>query len=313
MTETRTETRLKDIATRRLGGAPDVFASPLTVLASPAWRGIEAAIWLARRGDKSEIIKQYHEDVGIYVDIPASIEAARLAAEVGAGPAVLQADPENGTLIMEHLGEGWRAGGLHDCVVPDIRRNTIAAKKAIQSGPLMPRDGDICAEIEALHATCVAQGADLPLNIDAYMAFIRQARAALAAVGADKVPCHRDGSTSNLMVGPQGAVKLLDYDMAANCDPFEDIGCHIIEFFECEPEAREGFEEWHGRFDEKLYQRARLYGILDDLRWALIGFAMSASSPRTTLEFSKYASWRLMRFVEMSQRSQAADGMRIIG
>lgn len=310
---TEIETRLTDIATQQLGGAPEVLESPLTVLASPAWRGVEAEIRLAQRGDISQIIKQYHNDVSFYVDIPAAIEAARLAGEVGAGPKVLHTDAENGTLIMEHLGEGWRAGGLHDCIVPQIRQATIAAKKAIQSGPALPRDGDICAEIDALHATCIAHNADLPLNMDAYMAFSAQARAALAAAGADKVPCHRDGSTSNLMVGPDGAVMLLDYDMAANCDPFEDIGCHITEFFECEPEAREGFEEWYGRFDEKLYQRARLYGILDDLRWALIGFAMSAISPRTALEFSKYASWRLMRFIETSQRSQAADGMRIIG
>lgn len=312
MSETETETEIRTLAENRLGGPLDAFESPLTVLASPGWRGVEAEIRLARRDEKTEIVKRYHADVAGYVDIPAAIAAARMAGKVGAGPKVLHADPDNGLLVMEHLGDGWRAGGLHDCIVPDIRANTIAAKKAIQAGPRLPRDGDICAEIDALHAACVKSGADLPANIGAYMAFVDQARGALSAAGADKVPCHRDGSTSNLMIGPGHAVRLLDYDMAANSDPFEDVGVYLTEFFERDPEAREGFEEWLGRFEEKLFQRARVYGILDDLRWTLIGLLMSATSPRRSLEFSKYASWRLMRFVDASQRSSAADRLRRI-
>lgn len=303
--------RIRAYVTRRFGTEPEVFESPLTVLASPAWRGVEADIWLVQKDDRAEIFKHYHDDTGGYVSPDAVFAAARQAAGVGAGPAVLDSSADDGViLVMEYLGQGWRAGGLHDVIVPEIRANVIAAKKAIQSGPDLPRDGDIIAEIRGLYELCVSHNADLPPNITAFMDYADRAGKALAAAGIDKRPCHRDGNTANLMIGPEQQVRLLDYDMAANSDPFEDIGCYLSEFFEGETDARNGFEEWYGHFDEGLFQRAQMYGLLDDLRWGLIASLMSASSPRKTLEFSKYGSWRFMRFAQMSQQSFAADRLR---
>lgn len=308
MSENRS-TLVRDIAARRLGGEPEAFESPLIVLASPAWRGVEGDVWLARRGASAEIYKHYHSDIGAYVDVTAALSAAKVASDMGVGPKVLEIIPQDGILVMEYL-EGWRAGGLHDSANSNLRGRVIAAKKTFHAGPRLARDGDIFADIASLHDACVAAAARLPLNIGAYLAFAEQARQAIAALGADKVPCHRDGNTANLMIGPDGEVKLLDFDLSANADPFEDAGCYLIEFFECEPEARQGFEEWFGAFHEGQFQRSMTYGILDDLRWGLIGSLMAATSPRKSLEFAKYAAWRLMRFNEMSQRSQAADRLR---
>lgn len=303
------ENSIRRMATERLGGLSG-FARPLTVLASPAWRGIEADIWLAEGPGGQAIYKHYHDDISGYVDIPAAIAATEAAGRLGVGPEVLESRPEQGLVVLACLGEGWRAGGLQDVVDPAIRGAVIARKKAFQAGPTLSRDGDIVADIDHLHRLCTEAGANLPQNIAGFMDFAALAGQALAARGADRVASHRDGDTSNLMIGPGGEVRLLDFDLAANADPFEDLGCYLIEFFECEPEARAGFEEWHGRFDEGLYQRARTYGILDDLRWGLIGALMAASSPRRSLEFAKYAAWRFLRHGENAQRSAAADGLR---
>lgn len=309
MTEDRSKL-VRNIAARRLGGRPETFESPLTVLASPAWRGVEADIWLARRGKSAELYKHYHDDTSAYVDVATALSSATIAGDLGVGPSVLETMPEDGVVVMEYLGENWRAGGLHDCVNSDLRSRVIAAKKALHTGPRLLRDGDIFSEIALLNQACVSAGSRLPLNLGAYLAFSDQARQVIAALGADKVPCHRDGNTANLMIGAGGMVKLLDYDLSANADPFEDAGCYLLEFFECEPEARGGFEEWFGRFHEGLFQRAMIYGILDDLRWGLIGALMAATSPRRSLEFAKYASWRFLRFNELAQRSHAADRLR---
>ncbi|WP_436163558.1 phosphotransferase [Mesorhizobium sp. LjRoot246] len=301
---------VREIATQRLGGELETFESPLTVLASPAWRGVEADVWLARKGVSAEIYKHYHDDIGAYVDVACASSVAKLAGEAGVGPKVLDTVSQHGLVVMEYLGEGWRAGGLHDCVKPDLRCQIIAAKKVLHKGPKFPRDGDIFSEIASLNQACVSAQSRLPLNISAYLAFSDQARQAITVLGAEKVPCHRDGNTANLMIGPDGQVKLIDFDLSANADPFEDAGCYLLEFFECEPEARQGFEEWFGRFHEGHFQRAMIYGILDDLRWGLIGALMAATSPRRSLEFAKYASWRFMRFNELAQRSHAADRLR---
>lgn len=304
------ETTAKTFAEAQLGGATEHFASPLTVLASPAWRGVEADIWRATRGDKSVIVKHYHPDTAFYVDLAAAIAAAQQAADQGAGPKVLAIDADNGMMAMEDLNEGWRAGGLHDNADATTRANVIAAKKAIQAGAALPRDGDIFTEIRALVAHNKSVKSSLPKNIEGFMDYVAQAEAALGALGVDKKPCHRDGNTANLMVGPENAVKLVDYDMAANSDPYEDVGCYLMEMHEREHEARDGFVEWFGAFDEGLFQRAMTYGILDDLRWGLIGTALAAKSDRPALEFSKYACWRFLRFEQNSQRSMAGDRLR---
>ncbi|MEY9590708.1 hypothetical protein ABIA06_002999 [Bradyrhizobium yuanmingense] len=297
-------------AEARLGGSLDSLESPLTVFASPAWRGIEADIWLARRGDRSEIYKHYHTDISHYVDPAAAIEAAKRAGDIGVGPRILQSWDEDGLFAMEYLGIGWRAGGLHDSANTAVRRGIVAGKKALQAGPKLSRDADIFSEIRAAYTACISYKASLPKNMTAFLGFAEKAEQAMSQLTIERVPCHRDGNTANIMVGTEDAVRLVDYDLAANADPYEDIGCHLTELFDCEPEARDGFVEWTGFFEEGLFQRAMVYGVLDDLRWGLIAFAMAASSPRTTLEFAKYACWRMMRFEIASQSSVAGDRLR---
>ena len=144
-----------------------------------------------------------------------------------------------------------------------------------------------------------------------FIDYFKDARAKIDSLCFDDVPCHRDGNTANLMVHESGEVLLIDFDLAGNCDPFEDIGCHLAEFFESDADARAGFEEWYGTFDEGLFQRARIYGLADDLRWGLVGALMAKTSPRRSLEFGKYASWRFLRLEMHLKRSDANDRIRV--
>ncbi|MFD6319254.1 MULTISPECIES: phosphotransferase family protein [Methylorubrum] len=299
-----------NFAESRLGGALDSFESPLTVLASPAWRGVEADIWVAKRGDRAEVFKHYHSDVDHYIEPAAAIANAKAAGDIGVGPRVLDSWDGHGLMAMEYLGEGWRAGGLHDAASEGIRRAIIAAKKSLHAGPRLVRDGDIFRDIKIAHAVCLRRDAYLPSNIAAFLDFSARAEKAMSQLVVHRVACHRDGNTANVMVGPNGAVRLLDYDLSANADPYEDLGCYLLEMYDREPEAKEGFREWTGFFSEGLFNRSMVYGILDDLRWGLNASAVSATSPRSTLDFIKYASWRLLRFEMLSQTSAAADRLR---
>ena len=73
-------------ATLVLDAVPTSIESPLTVLASPAWRGVEADVWLAGANGRSTILKHYHADTEFYVDCRAAIEAACEAGKLGVGP-----------------------------------------------------------------------------------------------------------------------------------------------------------------------------------------------------------------------------------
>ncbi|MGD9864300.1 MAG: phosphotransferase family protein [Pseudodonghicola sp.] len=304
------KSQAQGFAATALGAAPDSFVNPLTVLASPAWRGIEGDVWRAGTGARTAVIKQYHPDTAFYVDAAKAIAAARHASDTGAGPAVLADDADAGLIAFEALPDTWRCSGLQDAVVPELRAATIAAKKTFQSGPRLGFTASIFDEIATLAALAARLEAPTHPHLAAFLTVIGEAGARIRACDMDLRPCHRDGNTANLMIGPDAEVKLVDFDLSADTDPYEDIGCWLVEFFDCEPEARAGFEEWEGRFDEGLFQRAMLYGMADDLRWGLIGAIMAVTSPRTTLEFAKYASWRFLRLSTMALGSQAADRLR---
>lgn len=294
-----------------LGRAPETFVCSLTVLASPAWRGIEADIWRAGADGRSIILKHFHGDISAYVEVGPALHACAQAGLLGIGPNVIASWPQDGLIAMEDLGTQWRAGGLHDGIDRDLRSAVIDRKKAFQAGAVLEKRTDIFAEIEMLAAFVRSRNIFAHRDVDAFLDYFNDARAKIAASGCDSAPCHRDGNTSNLMIGPEKAVKLLDFDMAAICDPFEDLGCHLVEFYECDADARLGFEEWHGSFDEGLFQRSMIYGLADDMRWGLIGAIMAATSARSSLEFSKYSAWRFVRLGAHVKRSDAYNRIRI--
>lgn len=293
-----------------LGAEPLTFESVLTVLASPAWRGVESDIWRAAHSDRSVIVKHYHPDTQGYLDIASAIEASTIAGAAGVGPEVLYSDIDSGVLVMEDLCDPWRAGGLHHAVDRSIRSNVIAAKKSFQNGQLLSRSASVFDEIAAMYDRVEAEKIHAHRDLRVFKSFIDDAQAKIDSLGQDSRPCHRDGNTANLMVHPDNRVRLVDFDLAANCDPFEDVGCYLVEFYENDIDARTGFEEWLGYFREGEFQRAMLYGLADDMRWGLIGSIMAATSPRSHLEFGKYASWRFLRLEMRAKRSSADDRIR---
>lgn len=313
MTQNQREFRKERARTRAgeiLGSSPEHFSNPLTVLASPAWRGVEGDIWRASYGSRSIILKHFHPDTAFYVDTNAAMEGAEQAGKHGVGPEVLEQWPADQLFVMEDLGSDWRAGGLHDATDPKIRPRIVAQKKLFQGSAELSKSSNIFAEIEALLKLAVGHNCFTHRDISVFADFFEEARQKLQAADMDNCPCHRDGNTANLMIGLDNAVKLLDFDLAANCDPFEDIGCYLAEFFESDADARVGFEEWHGSFDEGLFQRAMIYGLADDMRWGLIGSILAATSPRSALEFSKYAAWRFLRLEAKAKQSDANNRIR---
>lgn len=290
---------------------PDTMECLFTTLASPAWRGLEAEILLARAGDRAIVFRHYYPEIGFYVDQDAAFEAANRAGILGISPAVLGTWPEIGLQAFDYLADPWRVGGLQDAYSWAIRQHIVDAKKVFQASEPLRKTADLFEEVIFLADRARACDTRLPKHLDFFLDFASHAGRKIKACGTDLVPCHRDGNTSNLMICGD-SVRLLDFDLSANSDPFEDIGCYLMEMFDCEPEARTGFEQWYGSFDEGLFQRAMLYGIVDDLRWGLIAAILSKVSTRSTLEFSKYSAWRFLRLEIMSQTSVAADRIRSV-
>lgn len=277
-----------------LGEAAGQAMPAFPVLASPGWHGVDATHWQASGPEGRLHLKLLHPDAAAYVDAAAAIEAARLAGELGVGPAVLHADPSAGALLMPLL-EGWRVATLERLYEPAIQDAILAARRRLHAGPPLSRHIDIGAQIDDLARRCALAGASLPEDVADLRRAVATGLARIAAAGVDLVPAHGDGMASNHMLGPDGQVLLVDFDLAGMMDPFLDIGSFIGEAALQEPEARALFERWHGHNDEGLFARAMIYAAADDLRFGLIGALLARTSRRRELEFVKYGNWRFLR------------------
>jgi hypothetical protein len=263
--------------------------------ASPSWRGVDATGILVS-GAQPVFAKAYHPEILLYAHLPCIIAAAQYAASAGAGPRIIGSDTDHALLVMEPLVEGWRSATLAD-IAPSGRHGykVLALRKALHAGPKLPRDLTVFEHIAELDDALLASSAYRPADYDLLMGHIRRAGSAVSAAGFDRRPAHGDGNASNIMVHEDGSVRLVDYDLAANKDPYEDLASHLVEAFWFPAEAATAFEAFNGRSDEKLFSRVRLYGVADDLRWAMIGLLTSHHSTRRAVEYLKFAEWRLLR------------------
>ncbi|WP_245443179.1 phosphotransferase family protein [Labrys okinawensis] len=269
----------------------------IPVLASPSWRGVDGSPWRVRdkASGESLFVKLMHPDAAFYIDIACAFQAARRASELGIGPRVFLAEENTGVLVMEDLDAGWRTATLERLLDQDIVDRVLAARGRFQESAALSRTSSVFDEIERFHRDARAAKGQLPADADWLLAELRYAGQVMASGRRAPVPSHGDGNVSNIMISETGEIRLVDWDRAGNADPLEDMGSFLAEAFDQEPEARDAFARTQGGFDEAAYNRAWLYGVADDLRWGLIGTLVAARSPRNTLEFHKFASWRLVR------------------
>jgi thiamine kinase-like enzyme len=176
-----------------------------------------------------------------------------------------------------------------------VRLKVLETRKAFHRTKPLGRKADVFDQIGELLGKCRAVNAPLPEDVAWIASSVNEARDAIRASGIDYVPAHGDGNVSNLMFSESGEVRLIDWDMAGDMDPFLDAGVFLVEAHDSESDAAECFEAFHGRFDRSLFNRAWLYGVADDLRWGLIGALLAGSSRRETYEFLKFGDWRFLR------------------
>ncbi len=293
-------------------GVDLVIEPAIPLLASPSWRGVDGMPWrVVRPADGASLLaKVMSEDAPMYIDVPCAFEAAQRASDLGIGPKVLLADAAAGLLVMEDLNAGWRVGTLERLLEPAIVDAIAAARRKFQEGPPLPRSDGVFDEIARFYAAATEARAQLPVDIAWLVNEVTFAAQSFRDLDIRRAPIHGDGNVSNVMISDAGEVRLIDWDRATTADPLEDLGSFLVEAFAHEPEARDAFVRITGGFDEAAYNRTRIYGIADDLRWGLIGALLAVKSPRNTLEFYKFASWRFVRCRMAVREPRFGDALR---
>lgn len=286
-----------------LAGRVDSCALAVAPVASPMHRGVASdGVRLDLVDGASVFLKIRHADCAADI-APHAAEAARKAARAGVAPDVVGA--ADSVLALAFLGMPWRYARVGDLQDAALLGKVLAAKRRLHmDGPIGLRF-DPFARIQSLFAELVASGALLPDDTERLVATCVLIGQAIRASGIDLAFCHNDGVASNVMINREtGDVRLVDFDLAGDNDPWFDVGATINEVCRFEADERAVIEAYAGLCEERVLHRCRLYGIVDDTMWGLWGLARAVASPRRGIEFHKYGTWRLSH----AQANVAARG-----
>jgi hypothetical protein len=295
-TSTPVSERLRGLG---LFGDVPITADPTPVMASPSWWGADSEGFDVRAGDESTteqtaFVKCMAGHAGAYVDIVQAFAAATEAGELGAGPRVYAASAATGMLVMQNLVGTAATATLNVFDDDAALEKLIALRKRVHGFTSITRRATVFDDIRTLAALAVTHAVALPTDFDWMLRLLGMAERRIVAVGFDTVPCHGDGNVSNVLLPDDGGMLLVDWDVAAVMDPLQDLGALLAEVRPFDSAGRVAFEMAWGSFDQALFDRARVYGLADCVRWGLIGAYADAARPGT-LEYSKFSDWQFLR------------------
>lgn len=285
-----------DAAVARLPGFGPISSFELAAppLASPAHRAtVSDCVRVDRPGGDAVFLKIPHGDCAADVS-PVAGQAAAKAAAVGVAPEVVAS--ADGALATSFLPEPWRCARVGDLQNVGLLAETLSAKKRLHDSSPIGWRFDPFERVRMLAAEAEALAAPLPDGAVQMVEACCLAGAAIEAAGVDLAFCHNDGIASNVMLreGPEGdRVRLVDFDLAGDNDRWFDVGALINEACRFDGERREAIEAYAGACDERIYNRCRLYGAIDDVMWGLWGIVRAVGVKRPGIEFYKYGTWRL--------------------
>lgn len=263
---------------------------------SPMHMAVENELWrVDAPGKDPRVLRLLHADGQAEFSANGIVEGAEAAGALGVGPEILRADTESGTLLMPFLDTGWRTATLFDLKDSRVRQGIIDATKRLHGGPDLSQVFDPFQRIQHLYHQAKQVAAPLPADVGWLIDGAEQVRIAVAATPVDLKPCRNDGCASNIMIHDDGRVVLIDYDLAGMNDPAFDLGVLLAEAEVFDDDAMAWVHIWHGAADDILLGRARLYGAVDDLGWAISAAINAHVSERISIEFRKYSEWRFMR------------------
>lgn len=262
---------------------------------------------------RAAFAKAHHAGALAPYHVEGAVEASSKAAEAGLSPALLEWDPTEGVLLFERLDAGWRMALAHDLQQPSLKQAAVTAKKAWHGTPLLTRSlspfdvaRDYCRRLEP----CFASDAATPFPYKGGLPFpslrdwLDRIEAALVAAGTDIAPVHGENTVSNIMIGPGGSIRLVDFDRAVNADPLLDLGGLSLDLCRNDDERMELVELYSGRADGAFLARVKLYGLVDDFLWGCWASLAEINAATRGPELLKYAS---NRFVRMSYHLQVFD------
>lgn len=264
-------------------------------IAVPMFCAVDHDCWLVGSGETRAFLKVPSPDMRPFLDPAAAHGAIAAAASIGVTPAAIAYDAASGAIALTWLGDGWRNAYMDGLERGPRRESLIRLKKRLHDGRIFPRYRTIFSHLQELTGLGDRLGTIWPDDHRTLVDYAGRITAAFAASGYEVRPCHGDGHASNVLLGPDDAIFLVDFDFAANNDPLYDLAATLLDIEPWDDGIEEAIEIYGGTFDRKMANRVKLHMILDDMMWGRLALIAAQSSPRRHVEFLKYGEFRLLR------------------
>lgn len=222
-------------------------------------------------------------------DREAELVNARRAAASGAGPAVVDALPDEGVLVVAWV-EG-RTYGPADLRDEAVLSQVAAACRRLHLGERFVGDFDLVTVQRRYLDAVRTRGIRLPTGYLDLVPETERLAAAMAASSRGSVACHNDLWAANL-VDDGDRVWLVDFEFAANNDADFDLGSIWAESGLDEQQLITLVQAYAEAPEDPRVARARVWGLLSAHVWMLWTAIQDASSPLPP----DYRSWRVERY-----------------
>jgi thiamine kinase-like enzyme len=293
--EARAEQALKSFGC--VDASTVTYAPAATAVASPSYHAVESVSYAVATDGRqpSYFLRLAADEVAELVDDMTALRAAQRCHALGLSPEPMAHAPSERATLFAYLGSSWRTAKIDDLMGKAVAARLIEMQKQIAAGEAFSRPWSVFSGIDQLWSLVTATGLALPADAEWMLSWMTPVREAIDAVGIDRKPAHGDPHSSNVMLGADGAIKLVDFDMAGDMDPYYQLGVQMNELYQFERQMKPLLEMHDGNFTERAFNRCRLYAAADDFYWALRSLLQNSRSTMLGVEFLKYAFWRFMR------------------
>lgn len=279
---------------RLLPGDPGEWrtAGAVPSLALPSHLGLDGRVSVLASPTGMAVLKRYHP--GTAIDPSHAANAYRLAGEEGIAPAFFGVDEDEHVIAMAHPGPAWRMASGLDFDVATRVEQAVALLRRWHVGALLDRPAPVLADLADRAEAVLGERMAMIDGWAGLRSWIEHIDAGLAAIGADRTRCHRELYVSNFLVS-DGAMLLVDFDHAADDDPYADLGGLALALCEVDADYPRLIELYAGSARRDLVARTRLHAIREDFRWGTAALLSYGSMPDPVADFLGYGQLRLLR------------------
>jgi thiamine kinase-like enzyme len=211
------------------------------------------------------------------------------AAAAGAGPPVIEYSPQAGVLVIGYLT--GRTLTDPDLARPGVIHRVAEACRRLHGAQPFRNEFNMFAIQRGYLDVVRSRGLRIPAGYTALMPRFEEARRALAARPARRVPCNNDLLAGNLIDDGE-RVWIIDYEYSGNNDPCFELGNLATECRMTGAGLAELVGAYYGRPRRSKIARARLFGLVARYGWTLWGAIQAGTSP---LEVD-FWSWAMERY-----------------